>query len=737
MTERFARSIAFSVVHAIPGRVRFHIPRIAADSHYVRRLTWLAESDAHVANVRVNPAAASLAVNYHRGTMTDATMQAHLAGIIHAARDAVLPEMTAESPSAPAHNTWERLKLPALATGIAVLGSIGLPIPAFVIIGTVAVAATPITKRAMHSLTVEHRLNIDVLDVLALALTAVHGSFLAPAITVGLVELGEAIRERTARASRREASDLVASVKLFAWVERDGEKQQLPIDDVRRGDTVLIYPGDMIPVDGVVQDGKALVDEQHLTGESMLTIREHGQRVFASTLVRDGQLTVRAEQVGGDTRAAQIIRVMQDAPVHDTRIENYAANVADRAVLPTLLLAGAVLALTRDPSRAASILITDFATGVRVSVPTTILAAMTAATRRGVLIRSGRAVEQLSKVDTIVFDKTGTVTRGQPAVTQVLCLNPSSKEAEILALAASADQHLTHPAAEAIVRYAKEREVTIHACEEWQYRIGLGVQAQIDGHTVLVGSGRLLRGEGISLDEVHEQHGFLREGNQSVMYVASGDVVQGAILYADSLRPESRDVIEALRAFGMEIHMLAGDNHRIASVVAQQLGIPATNTHAEAFPEQKAAVVSALRAKGRRVAFVGDGINDSPALAYADVSVSFGGGSDVAREAAEVVLMENNLRGLLTAITTARQTMHLIRQNIGIVVAPNLAALLVAVLFRLGPVTATVINHGSMVIAGLNGLRPLLKGDVNSWIPTAVIDKNEKGTMLWLKYGTM
>jgi Cu2+-exporting ATPase len=175
------------------------------------------------------------------------------------------------------------------------------------------------------------------------------------------------------------------------------------------------------------------------------------------------------------------------------------------------------------------------------------------------------------------------------------------------------------------------------------------------------------------------------------MYVASNGVVQGAILYADSLRPESRDVIEALRAFGMEIHLLTGDNQRIASAVARQLDIPATTTHAEAFPEQKAAVVSALRAKGRRVAFVGDGINDSPApaLAYADVSVSFGGGSDVAREAAEVVLMENDLRGLLTAITTARQTMHLIRQNIGIVVLPNRAALLVAALFRLGPVTAT------------------------------------------------
>ena len=709
ISERSSRSVPFRIAHASPGRVRFQIPRIARDPHYVRRLIRLAESSVHVRSVRVSIAATSVIVSYHPGAMMHAAMQTHFAGIIEAARDVALPDTASDQSSKSQHGSWQRLRLPALASGIAVLGSIGFPIPAIVVAGTVAVAATPIGKRAFQSLAVEHRLNIDVLDALALALTALQGSFLAPAITVGLVELGETIRERTARASQREALDLVASVRQFVWIEREGMKERVAVEQLRRGDTVHAYPGDMISVDGRVLEGTALVDEQHLTGESVHVLREPEQRVFASTLVRDGQLSIYAEQVGADTRASQILRIMQDAPVHDTRIENYAAKVADRAVLPTLLLAGAVLALTRDSSRAASILITDFATGVRVSVPTAILSAMTAATRRGVLIRSGRAVEQLGNIDTVVFDKTGTVTLGQPAVTQVICLNPASSETEVAGLAAAAEQRLAHPAAEAVVRYAKEREITALACEEWHYRIGLGVHALIEGKAVLVGSGRFLRGEGVNIEDVRQQHGFLSEEKQSIMYVASDGVVQGAILYSDSLRPESRAVIDALRAFGMEIHLLTGDDHRIANSVARQLGIPATNTHSEAYPEQKAAVVSALRAKGKRVAFVGDGINDSPALAFADVSVSFGGGSDVAREAADVVLMENDLRGLLTAISTARQTMHLIRQNIAIVVGPNAAALAAAVFFRLGPVMATVINHGSMVIAGLNGLRPLLQ----------------------------
>lgn len=525
---------------------------------------------------------------------------------------------------------------------------------------------------------------------------------------IALVEIGEAIREQTARSNDRQTLDLLSSLEQFVWVERNGE-QQVSIHEVQPGDTVIVYPGEQIPVDGRILRGKALIDEQKLTGEAMPVMRTKGQTVHASTLVREGQLYILTEHVGADTRAGQIIKVMQDAPVHDTRIENYAAKIADSAVVPTLILSGIVFAATRNLSRAASVLTLDLATGIRVSVPTTVLAALTYAARRGILIRSGRALETLASVDAVVFDKTGTLTQGEAVVVSVETVSELTSPLQVLELAAAAEQRLTHPVAEAVVRYAQERGAKISPRGKWDYHIGLGVRAQIDEHTILVGSDRFLRQEGISLDELHAKHQHLQAGSNSVIYVARNGELQGVIAYRDPLRPESREVITALRSTdGMEIHLLTGDNKRTASAVAHELGIAKTNTHAEAFPETKVAVVRGLHAEGRTVAFVGDGINDSPALAYADVSVSFGDGSDVARETADVVLMENNLRGLPEAIAIARQAMQLIHQNTGIVAIPNLAALVVAATVGITPLAATIVNNGSTIVAGFNGLRPLL-----------------------------
>ncbi|HEY9666315.1 MAG TPA: heavy metal translocating P-type ATPase, partial [Coleofasciculaceae cyanobacterium] len=386
---------------------------------------------------------------------------------------------------------------------------------------------------------------------------------------------------------------------------------------------------------------------------------------------------------------------------------NYAANIADRAVVPTLLLSGVVFAFTRNFARAASVLTLDFATGIRVSVPTTVLAALTYAARRGILIRSGRALEKLAHVDAVVFDKTGTLTQGEPAVVRVETVNESISPMQVIEFAAAAEQRLTHPVANAIVRYAEAQGARILPRGKWDYLLGLGVRAQIDGHAVLVGSDRLLVNEGINVDTLQQKH-QLQTGHQSVIYVASDGELLGAIAYRDPLRPESRQVIKALQAEGMEIHLLTGDKKQTAHAVAGELGIDTTHTHAEAFPEEKVAVVKDLHAKGKTVAFAGDGINDSPALAYAEVSVSFANGSEVARETADVVLMENNLRGLPEAIAIARQAMELIHQNTGIVAIPNLAALVLAVAVGIDPLAATLVNNGSTVVAGINGLRPLL-----------------------------
>ena len=699
--------IYYTVVHKTAGRLRIRVPHLH-QSDYAQRLQILLETDNYFTSFRIKPAAASLTVTYEPNIKTTANIQKHVSHILQAANQVVVLKNSQQQPKTEEKESYPSWKFSAAATTLAIMGGpFGLSVPPMLIATTIALATFPVAQRAFEAIRDEQKLNIDFLDLMAIVITTVQGQFFTPALMLGLIEIGENIRDRTARSSEKQALDLLNSFAKFAWVERNGEKIQVPTEEVVKGDTVIIYPGEQVPVDGVIISGKALLDEQKLTGESMPVMKSEGQSVYASTLVREGQIYITVERVGNDTCVGKSIQLMEQAPIHDTRIENYATKIAERAVVPTLLLGAGVFAMTRNPARAASVLTLDFATGIRVSVPTTVLAALTSAARRGVLIRSGRALEQLANIDTIVFDKTGTLTKGEIAVTNVESLNPETSTARVLALASAAEQRLTHPVAEAIVRHGEAEKVEVLEREKWEYQLGLGVEAIIDGEMVYVGSERFLRA--LSVDMTALDARCTRPA--TAIYIASNERLQGIIEYNDILRPESKQVVtELLTVEGVEVHMLTGDNQRTASAVASQLGIPPAYTHAEAFPEQKAAVVRELHEIGKTVAFVGDGINDSPALAYADVSVSFANGSDIARETADLVLMDNDLRGLLEAIKIARTAKHLIQQNTSIIAIPNVAAMVVAVLFGLNPLAATVVNNGSTVIAGVNGLRPVLRG---------------------------
>ncbi|MGK7876984.1 MAG: heavy metal translocating P-type ATPase [Xenococcaceae cyanobacterium] len=699
--------VPYSVVHSTPGRLRLRVPRLVWDSHYVHRLQVLLEADAYITRVRLKPAAMSVALNYQTDQVSEEQMRLHLGNLIQLAANAIVPAPNTDSEQA-SESGWSQLKLPALATLLALLaGPVGLPIPAAAVVGTIAAGSIPVAKKALESLWQDKRLNIDCLDLMALTLTTLQGNPITPSMILLLHKLGDLIRDRTARTSTRQALELLDSLGQFVWVERNGTKEQIPLDQVNPGDTVIVYPGEQIPIDGKILRGQALINQQKLTGESMPVTREVGQTVYASTLVRSGQLYILAEHTGSETRAGQSIKLVQDAPVGDTRMENYAAQLADKAILPALFFSTGVLLVTRSMARAAAILTLDFMTGIRVSVPTTVLASMTAAARRGILIRSGRSLEQLAQVDAVVFDKTGTLTQGDVVVAGVRTVNGAAPK-RLLELAATAEKRLTHPVASAVVRYAQAQGVQDLERGEWEYQVGLGVRAEIDGEQVKVGSDRLMSQEGISLEPFYQEYPDFQDA--SSIYVASNGQLLGAIQYTDPLRPETKATILALQAQGVDIHILTGDHRHRALTVAKELGIASDNIHAEAFPEQKATIVSQLHELGKTVAFVGDGINDSAALAYADVSVSFGDGSEVARETADVVLMENDLESLVKAIALAKQTRQLIEQNTSLALIPNVAALSFATTVGLHPLLAAVVHNGSAIAAGVNGLRPLIGG---------------------------
>ncbi|MBF2065633.1 MAG: heavy metal translocating P-type ATPase [Calothrix sp. C42_A2020_038] len=709
VAQHMAWKVNYKVVHSTHGRVRFRVPLLALDQSYASRLESLLLLDSCVTKVRVNCDAASVTVNY-QATQNNLIPARLLQIIQDATWKEEIKRQRVETHHQHHHHEHgdDGLKMPALATLMALL-KLAFPIPTALVASTVAIAALPVCKRAFTSIRDERKLNIDCLDFLAIVLTSLQGNLLAPALVMTLHEVGDTIRERTARVTHQSATDLLSSLGSFAWVEKDGEKVRVLATEVQPGDKVIVYPGEQIPVDGKILRGKALIDFSKLTGESMPVVRSVGEYVYASTLVREGTISVNTERVGCDTRAGASIRLMQEAPVYDTRMVNHAAQIADKTIVPALIFAGIVFAATRNPVRAASILTLDFMTGIRVSLPTTYLAALNHATRHGVLVRSGRALEKLAQVDTLVFDKTGTLTQGEIEVIgleTVLEVLPQ----RVLELAAAAEQRLTHPVAQAVMRYATQQNLRILPRGEWNYEIGLGVSAQIEDEYVLVGSARWMEQNNISIQTLND-NSFISV-HDSRLYVAANGELLGAIVYTDPLRLESAEVIRKLQLeHGMSIHLLTGDNKQRATTVAKELGIPVQNVYAEAFPEQKAEIIRNLHSQGKTVAFTGDGINDSAALAYADVSISFGNGSQIARETADVVLMENNLENLLEAIAIAQETKQVINQNIGLAVIPNLAALGLAATTGIHPLAATTVHNGSAIAAGLNGLRPLMHQD--------------------------
>jgi len=706
-------TMSYQIAHQTPWHLRLKVVSLGEDAEYAQRLMALATAIEGVVQVRINPAAKSISVEFDFQLSVEQIAIAHNT-LVERLTQALDPTITTESKqSAPKEEIdyFQRLGLPALGLVLGLGTVLGLPIPGVVVAGVVLAAAIPVFQRAIEGITQEQQLNIDFLDGLAIALHTSQGTYFAPGLMLGLIEGGEVIRDMTARGSERASLDLLDCLNGEVLVERDGQEIRILTKDIIQGDRVLVYPGDQIPVDGYIVRGTAIVDQCSLTGESVPVTREAGEEVFASTLVVDGYLCIFAERMGTNTRAGVILSLVESAPVHDTRVENYAAVVANQLVVPTLIAAAVVGIASNNLNRAIALLTLDIGTGIRISVPTTILSALTYAARNGVLIRSGRAIEFLAKIDTVVFDKTGTLTQGHAGITAVKLLHPQLSESEVLALAATAEQGLNHPIAEAIVRHAREGSLPLYDCDTWEYCVGLGVMATVNKMQLLVGSHRLMEQESIDLTSLSERYPEVLSGSHSPVYVAGNGELLGVILYSDPSRPESRAVIQELRDLGIKAYMLSGDVTRVAKTVAQELAIDPDCVYAEAFPERKVDVVKSLHDSGRTVAFCGDGINDSAALAYADVSISFAGATDIARETADVVLMEDDLRSLILAIKVARQAMDIIWQNTAIVAVPNLGAMLGGVLFALDPVMAILINNGTSIIAELNGLRPLLSSD--------------------------
>lgn len=696
------------IIHRLPGRMRLRVPWLKGKPLLARGLMRNLSDLEGVRECRANAECASVTISYDPRHWSEHRLSRRLNRFTSHDLERLSAPNGSNGNNGRADNeqsssSWFELSLSS--AGVA-FGLLCEPLAPALVPLLLAGSALPMLKRAYDAVTTEGRLTVDVLDASATALMSLQGQFGMAAFMVWLINLGDYIRDATVSQAKSAVESVLSYQESFAWVLRGRRKIKLSVPKIRVGDTVIAYPGDRIPVDGIVLSGKAAVDQRALTGESMPVEKEAGARVFAATVIHDGKLYIRTSHVGTETEAAKIVKLIEGAPAHETAIQNYAERWANDLVPYSFAGAGVRGMFANGVSGAASVLVIDYGTGIRIAAPTAVLATMTKAVRQGILFKGGRALEQLAAVDAVVFDKTGTLTTGRPEITDIVAYEGFDRN-KVLALAAAAEQRLNHPVAQAIVRAASEAKLTVPSRKSSEYTIGLGVASRVNGYVVHVGCVRYMAQLGIELPPAARRDvAGLGKRAVSPVCVAVDRRFVGVIGYADQIRAEARALTQDLRNLGIkDIVMLTGDHRDVARHVAQELGI--TSYEAEVLPPQKVEAVKALQARGRRVAFIGDGINDSPALAHADIGLAVKGGADVAQETAHVVLLNGDLHQISTAITLAREAVDLIHENWNIIAVPNTVALTLACLGVLGPAAATLLSNGSAIVATGNSLRPL------------------------------
>ena len=493
------------------------------------------------------------------------------------------------------------------------------------------------------------------------------------AIIVALILLGRFLeagaRGRTSEAIRR----LIGLRPTSARVVRDGNEIDIPVNQVGIGDTVLVRPGEKIPVDGLVTDGYSAVDESMLTGESMPVEKVPGEKVFGATINSNGALYFEATQVGGETVLAQIISLVEEAQGSKAPIQRMADQVAAYFVPAVIIASLAAFAfwmllgpspvLTFSTLVLVSVLIIACPCALGLATPTAIIVGTGRGAEQGVLIKQAEALEIAHKVDTVVLDKTGTLTAGKPVVTDLIASDGSrSSEQDLLFLAASAERGSEHPLGEAIVMEAQARGLRLESVTAFEAIPGRGISAQVNGRAVRFGNLALMEDSGVPVNGLAEQASALAAQGKTPMFLATDGQAVGLIAVADTVKPEAFEGLARLRRMGLEVVMLTGDNVWTAHAIAGQLGVELVE--AEVLPQDKAAVIKRLQAEGRVVAMVGDGINDAPALVQADVGLAMGSGTDVAMESADITLVRSDVNGVATALDLSRQTIRTIKQNL-------------------------------------------------------------------------
>ena len=553
------------------------------------------------------------------------------------------------------------------------------------------------------------RLEVEVLDALSIGVSVLRGDFGTAGSVMFLLNLGSLLEEWTRKKS---LDDLARSMALNVdkvWVRSQGTEVLLPLTKVQPGDEIVVRSGNMVPLDGTVIEGEAMVNQAALTGESMPVRKANGATVYAGTVVEEGECVFLAKAAGGANRYDKIVAMIEESEKLKSSTENRALELADKLV--PWCLAGTVVtyALTRNVTRAISILMVDFSCALKLSMPLAVLSAMRECGTAHITVKGGKYLEALAKADTIVFDKTGTLTRATPQVVDILPFSNSEKD-DVLRLAACLEEHFPHSMANAVVRAAREQGLAheeMHS--EVEYIVAHGIASRVGGERVVIGSYHFVFEDEHCIVPADEQEKFDRmPAEYSHLYMAASGQLVGVICIADPLRPEAASVLRQLHKLGIRnTVMMTGDSYRTAEAIARQVGVD--QFFAEVLPEDKANFVQKTKAEGRTVVMIGDGINDSPALSAADIGIAIHSGAAIAREIADVTIKADSLEELVTLKTIANALQHRVSSNYRFVLSFNSTLIVLGALGILQPAASAMLHNLSTIGISLRSMTNLIQ----------------------------
>ena len=687
----------WNILHESRGRIRLHLnkPRLS-----------MAEADQLQAYLAGLPGVRA-AVVYERTCDAVITYTGARAAVLHGAAAfrfdvQALTEVSANSPRAVNHEYQEKL---VNLTLFHFARKLFLPAP--IRFAYTAVCSVRYLWHGLRCL-LHRRLEVEVLDALSIGVSMLRGDFSTAGSVMFLLRLGELLEEWTRKKSLGDLAHCMSLNVDRVWQLTAEGEVLVPISQIRTGDAIIVHTGSVIPLDGRVLDGEASVNQASLTGEAEPVRKAAGAVVYAGTVVEEGQITLTVAQQAGSGRYDQIVRMIENSEKLKSASETRAAALADKLVPYSLLGTAVTYALTRNATRAISILMVDFSCALKLSMPLAVLSAMRECGSYHITVKGGKYLEALANADTIVFDKTGTLTHATPTVVQVVPFGTRTED-EVLGIAACLEEHYPHSMANAVVQAASAKGIRhdeMHS--EVQYVVAHGIASTIGGEKAVIGSQHFVfEDEGCYIPTTETAKFDALPPEYSHLYLAIGGVLAGVICIADPLREEAAEVLRQLRGLGIQkAVMMTGDNDRTASVIAKQVGVDAY--YAEVLPEDKARFVNAEKAAGRTVIMLGDGINDSPALSAADVGIAISDGAAIAREIADITIAADSLRELVTLKAIANGLQHRTRANYRFIMSFNSMLIVLGAMGILPPATSALLHNASTLGVSLKSMTNLL-----------------------------